>query len=189
MKINLRKSAAIQNTINDAMREIGVPGTVTVSPFASEPDMIVAMGNDAFMAAMNRRMRLLDALYDIRESVAKENTVSGVNTILTKIAKLDRQIGLLKEIILKGETMEMRTLKGKLQKAATADTDRYSYGNDDVETSVFTAENIEHAKKNIATMRRQKVSYQDDLLALNVTNTIEIDTMTVDTLRHEGIID
>lgn len=190
MKINLRKANAFQATINEVMKEISVSGTVTVSPFASEPDLEVASGNDKFMDAMNRRMRLLDALYYIRDAVSKANSDSGVDTILASVAKLDRQIGLMKEIVSNGEAIGIRELRGKLTKAAAADSDRHSfYGSDEVSTSVFTAENVDHAKQKIAEMRRIKVNYQDDLLSLNVTNTIEMDTMTVDTLRHEGIID
>jgi hypothetical protein len=182
MKISLRKANAIQAEINEAIKELDLSTSVTLNEFEEVKEQIQSV-RDRFWADAGKRDKLLKALYEIRAKVAQKNAEVGINDHLANVAYLDKQISHNKMLADKGEQTSMRVLNGQVKKLAEVKDDGYGYSRRDVVTSIFTQEEIENFRRNMAELKREKQRVQDLLLELNVQTEIELSEETVQILK------
>ena len=83
MNITLRKANAIQNSINDAVKNIKVELTVELNEFQNIEEAI-SKANNNLIENDGRRQKLTMALYNIRALVGTANAASGIDTALAK---------------------------------------------------------------------------------------------------------
>ena len=188
MKITLRKAAVLQNAINDALKQIDIKSEVALTEF-HQPEAEIERARAEITRAIDRRELLVKALYDIRQQVANANHAAGVNSNLTAVAALEKQIQFYTGLAGKEVRESADVLAGKLRKIGEQEAKSRIYGyGDTVNTSVFTAEEIAKFKRDVADLKKSKQHLQDLILELNVRTEIELGTETVATLQAEGLI-
>ena len=190
MNITLRKANAIQNNINDVVKSIKIETSININEFQDVETEIKKANNELFYADA-RRQKLTLALYNIRGLVAQANASSGIDLALTKAAFIDKRIAQLETLAQLDEHTSVEVLKGKLQKIAEdkGDSRRSIYGyNDHVTTTVVSKEQVNQAKSEIQTLKKQKQKLNDEVLELNIKTEIPLSEDVVETLQAEGII-
>ena len=89
MNITLRKASALQNSINDALKQIDAKTEITLTEFHN-PEAEIARAVAELKINVARRNELTCALYVIRDTLATANHTSGVNAKLTQVAEIGR---------------------------------------------------------------------------------------------------
>ena len=190
MNITLRKANALQNSIQDVIKNIKVDLTVEINEFQNVED-VLAKANAAMVENDNRRQRLTMALYNIRALIGTANAASGISTTLAKAAFIDKRIVQLDELAKAAEITALDVVKGKLDKIKNdkGESRRSLYGyNDTVSTSVVTKEQIDQAKSEVLNLKKQKQKLNDEILELNIKTEIPLSDETVATLQAEKLL-
>lgn len=191
MNITLRKANTLQNAIQDTIKGIKVNLNVEINEFQNVEDAI-AKANSELIENDARRQKLTMALYNIRALIGTANAASGINTSLAKAAFIDKRIGQLEELA-KAEVMtDLDVVKGKLDKIKNdkgEGTRRSIYGYaDTVSTSVLAKEQIEQAKNEVLSLKKQKQKLNDEILEINIKTDIPLAEDTVATLTAEKLL-
>ncbi len=190
MNITLRKANAIQNSINDAVKNIKFDTTVELNEF-QDPGVELTKANEALFAADARRQKLTMALYNIRALVGTANAASGIDTALAKAAFIDKRIGQLEQLSDLKPFTDLEVIKGKLEKIKSLKDEArsriYGYG-DTVSTTVVSKEQIDQAKGEILSLKKSKQKLNDEILELNIKTEIPLSEDVVKTLQAEGLV-
>ncbi len=189
MKISLRKANALQASIVEAIKGLTFSGTIQISEFENAEEKIKST-RDEFMREVFRRNDLNETLYAIRKAVAEANASAGVNDKLNVVALLDRKIQNLTELSRLSVRESPEVLFGRLEKirARKEESSRvYGYDNN-VSSTVFSKEDINGFKANLAEAKKAKQKLQDELLELNVRTQIELADSNVAILQRENLI-
>lgn len=190
MNITLRKANAIQNSINDAVKNIKVDLTVEINEFQNIED-VIGKANSTLIENDTRRQKLTMALYNIRALVGAANAASGIDTALAKAAFVDKRIAQLEQLSGSAEMTSLEVIKGKIEKIKSLKDEArsriYGYG-DTVTTSVLSKEQITQAKAEILNLKKQKQKLNDEILELNIKTEIPLGDDTVATLQAEGLL-
>jgi hypothetical protein len=190
MNITLRKANAIQNSINDVVKNIKIDLTVELNEFQNIEETITK-ANSSLIENDGRRQKLIMALYNIRALVGTANAASGIDTALAKAAFIDKRIGQLEQLTAAVEITELEVIKGKLEKIKNdkGESRRSIYGyNDTVSTGVLSKEQIAQAKAEVLNLKKQKQKLNDEILELNIKTEIPLADDTVATLQAEGLL-
>ena len=191
MNITLRKANAVQNSINDTVKNIRVDLTVEINEFQNVEDTLSKVNNE-LIANDGRRQNLTMALYNIRALVGTANAASGIDTALAKAAFIDKRIGQLEQLANGTEITPLEVIKGKLEKIKNDkgdNTRRSLYGySDTVSTGILSKEQVAQAKTEILNLKKQKQKLNDEILELNIKTEIPLGDDTVATLQAEGLL-
>jgi hypothetical protein len=191
MNITLRKANAVQNSINETVKNIKVELTVEINEFQNVEDTLSKVNNE-LIANDGRRQNLTMALYNIRALVGTANAASGIDTALAKAAFIDKRIGQLEQLASGTEITPLEVIKGKLEKIKNdkgENSRRSIYGySDTISTGVLSKEQIAQAKTEILNLKKQKQKLNDEILELNIKTEIPLGDDTVATLQAEGLI-
>jgi len=190
MNITLRKANAIQNSINDAVKNIKVELTVEINEFQNIEEALTK-ANNTLVENDGRRQRLTMALYNIRALVGTANAASGIDTSLAKAAFIDKRIAQLEELSKAQEMTSLDVIKGKIEKIKNdkGESRRTLYGyNDTVSTSVLSKEQIAQAKAEVLNLKKQKQKLNDEILELNIKTEIPLSEDILTTLQTEGLV-
>ena len=191
MNITLRKANAVQNSINDAVKNIRVDLTLEINEFQNVEDTL-SKANNELITNDGRRQNLTMALYNIRALVGTANAASGIDTALAKAAFIDKRIGQLEQLAGGTEITSLEVIKGKLEKMKNdkgENTRRSIYGySDTVSTGILSKEQIAQAKTEILNLKKQKQKLNDEILELNIKTEIPLSDDTVATLTAEGLL-
>ena len=187
MKISLRKANAVQEAINEAVKALDLGTRVELNEFEEVEDQIQT-ARDRFWKNTTIRNSLVKALYEIRASVAQANAAAGINDMLANVAYLDKQISFNNSLAREGAQTALRVLNGQVKKNAESKDDAYRYGLREVSTSIFTEEEVEIFRKNVANFKREKQRLQDRLLELNVQTEIALTETTAEFLKSVDIL-
>lgn len=190
MNITLRKANAIQNSINDAVKNIKFETTVELNEF-QDPGVELTKANEELFAADSRRQKLTMALYNIRALVGTANAASGIDTALAKAAFIDKRIAQLEQLATLKPYTDLEVIKGKLEKIKSLKDEArsriYGYG-DTVSTTVVSKEQIDQAKAEILNLKKQKQKLNDEVLELNIKTEIPLADDTTAVLQAEGLL-
>lgn len=187
MKISLRKADAIQRSINEVVQGLELSTEVSINEFERPTDKVAA-ARDRFAAMFDKRETLLNALYEIRVAVGKQNDYHGINERLATVARLEKEIGQYKRLSALQPAISHDVLIGKLGKLKGREPDPYNRFDDEVRTSIFDEAAIASFKEKLAELKLKKQSVQDELLELNVRVQIELSDATVETLKSSGVL-
>ncbi len=190
MQITLRKANAIQNSINDTIKNISIVTTISINEFENPAEKIQEADKRLYEADA-RRAALLMALYFIRGEVSSANAVSGINAKLTEVAYLDKRVSQLSEMVSEVQS-DIKVITGKLEKIKNRkeDSSRVSlYGSrDEVTTGVLTEKQTEDIKVLIGDLKKKKQKLNDEILELNVRTEINLNEEVFNTLQKENLI-
>jgi len=187
MKLTLRKANAIQAAINEMIKGLDLGTTVTLNEFQPVGEQIQAV-RDRFWTHAATRLKLTMALYEIRTKVAQANAAAGINNMLADVAYHEKQISFYNMLASKGAQTALLVLNGQLKKLAEVKDEGFGYSRRDIVTSIFTEEEIEDLRRQVADSKRQKQSLQDTLLELNVQTEIELEEGTASFLQKADIL-
>lgn len=190
MNITLRKANAIQNSINDAIKNIKIDLTVEINEF-QDVEQILSKYNNNLIVNDAHRQQLTMALYNIRALVGTANAASGIDTALAKAAFIDKRIAQLEQLATATELTDVTVIKGKLEKIRNdkGEKGRSIYGyTDTVSTGVLAADQIAQAKTEILNLKKQKQKLNDEILELNIKTEIPLTEDTVALLKAEGLL-
>ena len=191
MNISLRKASALQNAINDAIKGIKMDFNVELNEF-QDVKVELEKANTKLLANDARRQKLLLALYNIRGLVGAANASAGVDLKLATAAFVDKRIAQLDEIVRLSPVTDLVVITGKLEKIRNDKSENarrsiYGYG-DTVSTSVVSQDQIDQAKTEIQTLRKQKQKLNNEVLELNIKTEIPLTDDVVATLQAEGLL-
>ncbi len=190
MNITLRKANAVQNSINDAVKNIKVELNIELNEFQNVEE-VINKANHTLVENDGRRQKLTMALYNIRALVGTANAASGIDTTLAKAAFIDKRIAQLEQLAGAAEITALDVIKGKLEKIKNLKDEArsriYGYG-DTVTTSVLSKEQIAQAKTEILNLKKQKQKLNDEILELNIKTEIPLSDDVVATLQAEGLL-
>lgn len=190
MNITLRKANAVQNSINDTVKNIKVETTIELNEFQNVEDAI-SKANNQLIENDGRRQKLTMALYNIRALVGTANTACGIDTALAKAAFIDKRIAQLQELADSKEMINLDVINGKLEKIKSlkdeARSRMFGYG-DTVTTSILSKDQITQAKAEILNLKKQKQKLNDEVLELNIKTEIPLSDDIVAVLQAEGLI-
>jgi uncharacterized protein YdcH (DUF465 family) len=191
MNITLRKANAVQNSINDTVKNIRVDLTIEINEF-QDVESVIGAANDQLIVNDGRRQQLTMALYNIRALVGTANAASGIDTALAKAAFIDKRIGQLEQLANGTEITSLEVIKGKLEKIKNdkgENTRRSIYGySDTVSTGILSKEQIAQAKTEILNLKKQKQKLNDEILELNIKIEIPLSEDTAKLLQAEGLL-
>ena len=190
MNITLRKANAIQNSINETIRNIEVNTSLELNEF-QDPVAELQRANETLFVNDSRRQKLLLALYNIRGLVAVANASSGVDQHLTKAAFIDKRVAQLEELARADVVGDLAVINGKLEKikARPSDARQSVYGyNDTVTTGIVAREQLDQIKAEIKNLKKQKQKINDEVLELNIKTELPLSDDTVATLTAEGLL-
>jgi hypothetical protein len=192
MKITLRKASALQNAIQEAVKNIDITVKVELNEFE---DARIAMGkaNDKLISADQRRTALTKVLYVVRAQVGTANAESGINERLAKAAYVDKRIGQLTGLIGSDAVQDsIAVIEGKLEKLKapeSANSRRSLYGySDTVGTGVLSQAQVDAFKAEQLALKKDKQKLNDEVLELNVRTEIALSDETVAVLTSEGLV-
>lgn len=190
MNISLRKASALQNSINDAIKNIQFNAQVKLNEF-QDAEAEIARAAAELKTNITRRESLVTALYEIRKAVGSANSQAGIDSKLADVAYLEKQIqfynGLAGNTVRESE----KVIAGRLDKLRNDKGESRSriYGyNDTVDTTVFTTEDLNSFRREVAKSKKAKQSLQDQILELNVQTQITVSDQAVKTLQLEGLL-
>lgn len=189
--INLRKANAIQSEIRKALSSSGVKDTLSVTEFTTSISDALENAKAAFATDVTRKIALNDVLFEIRKSVAQANAASGISDILTDIENIDATMAVYSSVATKEVAKSFDEVRARVEKLkASQNENSRIYGDryNSVETSVVDQGTIDTAKAMVKSLKREKQTLQDKLLALNVNRTITISDVGVMVLKTEGIL-
>jgi len=187
MKISLRKADAIQRSINEVINALALPTEVSINEFERPTDKIQIV-KSKFSADLAKREALLDVLYDIRVAVGMQNEGNGVNVRLAAVARLEKEITLIKRLAGTAPAVSQDVLIGKLGKIKGREPDPYNRFDDEVRTSIFDESDILGFKEKLAELKLRKQAIQDELLELNVRLQIELSDNAVAVLEQASVL-
>jgi hypothetical protein len=188
MKITLRKANALQNTIQDHIKTIDVSTSVSLNEFQT-PAVELSVARNTLIANDIQRTKLTKALYGIRAQVGRANVESGVSDLLAEAAYIDKRLGHLKGLTESKVVEAEVVLNGKLEKLRNTDAKNRMYGyNDNVDSGVLTADQIEGFKSEMRDLKKSKQTINDKVLELNVRTEIELDADAVALLQSAQLI-
>lgn len=189
MNISLRKANTVQNSINEAIRQIDIITTVDLNEFQNVEEVLQVANNTLFQND-NRRQKLLLALYNIRGLVGAANSQSGIDMKLATAAFVDKRIAQLEELASTKPVTDLSVINGKLEKIRSRkDDSRSLYGRDEVvTTSVISEGQLNQIRDEIKNLKKQKQKINDEVLELNIKTEIPLSDDIVNTLQSEGLI-
>jgi hypothetical protein len=191
MQINLRKANAVQSEIKKSLSGVRLETSVTVTEFTDNVEVTVNKAATDLDAALNQKLRLIGALFEIRTAVGRANATAGINDTLTAIEQIDQEMSVVSTLIGLKPRTPLTEINARIEKAKANTSERVSlYGDrlSSVETVVVYQERIDAAKVEVKQMKRAKQVLQDKLLQLNVNTLIELSAGTAEALKDEGIL-
>lgn len=184
MQINLRKAAALQTAINETIRAIKLPFTVTITQYEDESS-VLDRATDQVMLAVTRRSDLTRAMYEIRQQIGEANHTNGIDALLNSIAYTAKQIEYAVAITVEPVRQPPEVIKGKLDRMRSTTEETYSTS---VSTGVLTETDMALFQQSLQDLKKERLKLNDDLLAANVSTKITLSDRVVELLKRENLI-
>lgn len=191
MKITLRRAKAIQTNILETIDALKCHYHVELIDYL-DMDALIQRTYNQTMAIDARRNKLTLALYTIRDMVGTANASSGIDSLLTQMAYIDRRIKQLTEFASAPEMMHKNLRDQRIAQITReregVEPTRNQLSTSQRHTSIFTAVHIAEFKSEMTKLKRQRQGMNDKVLHLNITTTIELSDDIVELLRDEEIL-
>jgi hypothetical protein len=186
MNITLRKASAIQTSINEVLKSLDFNTTISINEF-QDVEGELQKASSKFYTNVTRRIDLLNALYEIRKAVSSANYKASVDTSLADIARLEKDIQFYGQHAINKVRETNAVITGKLDRIRNRKEDSY-IRHEEVNTCVFTEDDLNKFKGALAIAKKQKQKLQDDLLEVNVRTEITLSDSAAETLKKENIL-
>jgi len=186
MNLTLRKASAVQAVIMDKINSIELATTVSINEFQA-PGEVIRAASDKLLANIKLKEDLFDAYYEIRTSLGSANASYGVNRKLAALVSLEKKILMYRLLAASSAREDSTVVDGKLSRLKNADSVNYAY-RDTLQTGVLTQSKIAEFEANIATFTKEKQKLNDEILGINIINSIDLSVETAALLSKYNII-
>ena len=189
MKITLRKANALQNTIQEHVKSIDIELNVDLNEF-QDPVLSIDVARNTLVINDKRRADLTMVLYAIRALVGQHNASSGVSTLLSRAAYIDKRLAQLKGLTEATATESMEVVAGKLDKIRNGKDERRSLYNysDTLSVGVLTDAQIAQYKADASALKKEKQAINDKVLELNIRTEFELIDDVLSILQAEQLV-
>jgi len=188
MNITLRKANALQQSIQDAIKQIEITGKIDLNEFEDPAERLNA-ANEQLMANDRQRVDLTNVLYEIRTLIGIKNAEVGINNQLSYAACIDKRLSQLAIFFSPSSLQDSLTvITGKVQKLKDQDNRGFGYGNNTVTTGILTTEQLETFKNEQLQLKKEKQQINDGILELNVRSEIVLNDNMVEILTANRLL-
>lgn len=184
--LTLRKANAVQLAIKDLLKSIKIITTINISEFEDHL-VVIRDAQTLCQQEHNRKLKLLTALREIRKLVGAVNSTSGINEKLADVASIDKLIIHFDELINSPPHMEFSVIAGKLNKIKNQ-TDTNRWADDSVTSGILSLSAINEFKSTVMDLKKEKQILNDEILALNIIQTIQLTEEVETVLKAEKLI-
>jgi hypothetical protein len=194
MDISLRKAGALQLAINEALKQLKLGTSLTLSIYEEAPEERVNAEAMAWAATLKRRAALLDALYAIRTRVGAANKAAGVDDRLAELARLEKDVQLYTQMAQTEPREAPEILKARTERLRTRESAPVGrFGGvqempETVQVGLFGLDRVEGFRSELRRLSRQRQALKDELLELNAGTRVSLDAATLATLQAEELI-
>lgn len=185
MYISLRKAAALQQEILAAVPALKTSAEVSI--FEALPAAVISQAAIDLTKAMELRSSLMDALYEIRDAVAAANVSAGIHALVSRRARIEKDIAVLNTVSASLARPADSVILAKVERQRNSDSNHYSYS-ETVNFNVLPQASLDSVKATVASLKKEKVAIQDQLLELNIKTNIKLSEGTVSTLSAADLI-
>ena len=189
MKVSLRKANALQTAINDLLKEIEFHSEVLLNEF-KDPEQVIEETRNALLTNIERKGKLLGALYSLRKDVGVANATAGIDERLTQVALIEKRLQMYAGLASLNTREDAAVISGKLEKIKKKDGAQPVYGyKDEILSSVLTEADIANFKARVSELKKEKQKLQDEILSINVKTEVELNDVVVTNVLHaEGLL-
>jgi len=189
MKLNLRKAAAVQNSIRAAIseRQVRITGELTMDLWSVNDEMLALARGDQ-LRHLEEVERLESTLANIREQVGAANSKCGVNKLLSEQAMVAAQIARFGRLVNCAVVPSSAHLAERA-KAISAANEKSAYRvTESFSVGVFSLNDIERFKNKLVALRRRQTAIGEELITANITTEITIRDQDWTWLESLGIV-
>ena len=189
MKLNLRKAAAVQNSIRAAIseRQSQLTGELTMELWSVNDEML-AIARGAQLRAIDEIDRLESTLANIREQVGAANVKCGVSKLLCEQAVVAAQISRFSRLV-KSTPVPSSTHLAERAKSISVANEKSSYRiTESFSVGVFSLTDIEKFNTQLVTLRRRQTAIGEELITANISTEINIRDQDWTWLESLGIV-
>ena len=193
MKINLRKSSAIQKELFVRVGKVEFDTTVELDEFNDPKDIISKQLNEVTDNIVLKQS-LLSVVYSLRAKTGIVNAKAGVSGLLAEQERLKACIRMYDSFSTgkpRAKLSEISLRIEKMTKLSEKEGDRLSYhhsSRDHITSSVFDKEQLDVFKNTVKQLKKQHQEINDQLLEINVKKTIELSAEEEELLSNEGLL-
>lgn len=187
MNLNLRKARKLESRITN----FAAPETVVTIRVNSENEDVLAeltSRRDAFTKWMADAERLLSLRYDIRAKIGRENSISGIDDLITKRQRLKDQYAMLAPFVEYVSVSTDEIVIDQLKNERESEGTMYSRKSASVNVNYFTNEMVEFVKETREGIKSQIEEIDEEILALNNKRTIELSESDVELLKEHKLL-
>lgn len=184
MEITLRQAAKLQTEIALKIKAVNVPSSCELTEYTTDVNAsFEAAASEASEKLVDKNI-LIGILYNIRRKVSKLNDTLGISGLLTDIAEQDALIKSLEEVVaFKVAPADLDETIAKIQKLQTSQ----DYYERQVVVPIWTKRALLSLQERLLQEKSKRVTHQDELLRLNLTNRITLMDQHVEVLHQAGI--
>jgi len=193
LKISLRKAHLLQTELQALISGVRINSSVNISEFEN-PEGVLMQAREEALTNIDVKKHLITVLTEIRQLVNDANnntdeTLLPISDQLAHIVKYQKAIAIYETLLKEVRAIEaLEIIEGRLSKLRGA-TSSNEYGqSNSVAAYVFSKEDVESFKDQLATMKREKARIQDMLLEANISTTIELSERICDQLRKHRLL-
>lgn len=191
MKLNLRKSSALQMAINEQISATDTPVSVTIDRY-SDPTGVTLKAASKFAEGLAKKRDLFGVLYSVRQKTAAVSEQAGVSKLLAEIAHIEKTASLLTPLATNGSFAktagQLNEAFLNLKEEAAIPVQYAHQRRESFETSIITEDQAKAWKVEIADLKRKRQSLSDSLLEANVKNEVEVSAQEEEILKKYGIL-
>jgi hypothetical protein len=193
MKINLRKSSAIQKELFVRVGKVEFDTTVELDEFNDPKDVISKQLNEVTDNIIHKQ-NLLSILYSLRAKTGIVNAKAGVSGLLAEQERVRACVRMYEGFSTNKPRLDLVELGQrieKIKKLSEKEGDRLSYhhsSRDHITSSVFDKEQLDVFKNTVKRLKKQHQEINDQLLEINVKKTIELSSEEEELLSNEGLL-
>lgn len=198
MQVSLNKVIALQTAINDWLHanECAALSSVQISVHADSPTEVWTSMNKKLKDRIEERVNMITTLFQLRQLARVAQDSTPITSVLHAIAECDRLMKEYTAVIgfnnntLFGYTApadcsqvvkKVTQIEAQLKVVTTSIPDSFS-------ASVVSADVLENASLQLASIKRKKAVLREQLTALNVTTMVTLDAKIVALLEKNNIL-
>lgn len=187
MKVSLRKAAALQEAITEAINDINHREFDTRIDVLDEEHPEVALDNEQekFLKSVEQTILLMNAKAEIRKLVGEANHTCGINALLADMKLVENKMELLYSI--KGYTPRKKE-SAYQKKIARINNNLDTFIDKSVPVSVVTENTIKIFAREYKEASREKRELSEKLLELNVGTQIQLPDEVRKVLQKHNIV-
>ena len=192
MQITLRRAMTLQTAIHDAMKSLAVTPRIEISLFA-DFDTQIAAEQARLEDGIQRKNRLVEALFELRRKVAVSNAAAGITDLLASQAENGMRIEMLTQFADAKPFEGLEVTLKRAERLASREEPASPYGHragpvESLVVNLLTEEGVEASRVELLALKKYRTKLKDQLAELNAVTRLDLSAATVETLTAEHLL-